>query len=191
MTFCNCELSQDCEIQTLNSDIAVFFPQNYTLYLALWEKKSELHVCHNSDLQLFNLQSCNFDYNSQLRVYLNFEIKRRNYLFYIFYSVAQMGFHTHNYIKIRNMWRYETKCITNAVTRCDNATKPFLDACTKGCCPHHTFLICFSLVCAVSYTTQTGEKLYFRKFFKFQVSSFPPPLSHSALWLDAGSTHHS
>ncbi|XP_041108307.1 trafficking protein particle complex subunit 13-like isoform X3 [Polyodon spathula] len=25
------------------------------------------------------------------------------------------------------------------------------------------------LVCAVSYTTQTGEKLYFRKFFKFQV----------------------
>ncbi len=27
-----------------------------------------------------------------------------------------------------------------------------------------------SLVCAVSYTTQYGEKLYFRKFFKFQVS---------------------
>ncbi|KTG31109.1 hypothetical protein cypCar_00030907 [Cyprinus carpio] len=27
------------------------------------------------------------------------------------------------------------------------------------------------LVCAVSYTTQTGEKLYFRKFFKFQVQS--------------------
>lgn len=27
-----------------------------------------------------------------------------------------------------------------------------------------------SLVCAVSYTTQHGEKLYFRKFFKFQVS---------------------
>ncbi|ROL48553.1 Trafficking protein particle complex subunit 13 [Anabarilius grahami] len=27
------------------------------------------------------------------------------------------------------------------------------------------------LVCAVSYTTQTGEKLYFRKFFKFQVES--------------------
>lgn len=26
------------------------------------------------------------------------------------------------------------------------------------------------LVCAVSYTTQYGEKLYFRKFFKFQVS---------------------
>ncbi|XP_053164981.1 trafficking protein particle complex subunit 13-like [Hemicordylus capensis] len=25
------------------------------------------------------------------------------------------------------------------------------------------------LVCAVSYTTQTGEKMYFRKFFKFQV----------------------
>uniref|UniRef100_A0A672S4P5 Trafficking protein particle complex subunit 13 n=1 Tax=Sinocyclocheilus grahami TaxID=75366 RepID=A0A672S4P5_SINGR len=35
------------------------------------------------------------------------------------------------------------------------------------------------LVCAVSYTTQTGEKLYFRKFFKFQVSSFPPPSSQS------------
>uniref|UniRef100_H0VB56 Trafficking protein particle complex subunit 13 n=1 Tax=Cavia porcellus TaxID=10141 RepID=H0VB56_CAVPO len=28
---------------------------------------------------------------------------------------------------------------------------------------------CFSLVCAVSYTTQGGEKMYFRKFFKFQV----------------------
>lgn len=30
---------------------------------------------------------------------------------------------------------------------------------------------CFlpSLVCAVSYTSQHGEKLYFRKFFKFQV----------------------
>lgn len=28
----------------------------------------------------------------------------------------------------------------------------------------------FRLVCAVSYTTQYGEKLYFRKFFKFQVS---------------------
>lgn len=27
-----------------------------------------------------------------------------------------------------------------------------------------------SLVCAVSYTSQFGEKLYFRKFFKFQVS---------------------
>ena len=27
-----------------------------------------------------------------------------------------------------------------------------------------------SLVCAVSYTSQYGEKLYFRKFFKFQVS---------------------
>ncbi|XP_078127962.1 trafficking protein particle complex subunit 13 isoform X3 [Sander vitreus] len=27
----------------------------------------------------------------------------------------------------------------------------------------------FGLVCAVSYTTQYGEKLYFRKFFKFQV----------------------
>ncbi|XP_060765022.1 trafficking protein particle complex subunit 13 isoform X2 [Neoarius graeffei] len=27
----------------------------------------------------------------------------------------------------------------------------------------------FGLVCAVSYTTQTGDKLYFRKFFKFQV----------------------
>ncbi|RXN21416.1 trafficking particle complex subunit 13 isoform X2 [Labeo rohita] len=27
------------------------------------------------------------------------------------------------------------------------------------------------LVCAVSYITQTGEKLYFRKFFKFQVES--------------------
>lgn len=26
------------------------------------------------------------------------------------------------------------------------------------------------LVCAVSYTTHYGEKLYFRKFFKFQVS---------------------
>lgn len=25
------------------------------------------------------------------------------------------------------------------------------------------------LVCAVSYTTQAGEKMYFRKFFKFQV----------------------
>ena len=25
------------------------------------------------------------------------------------------------------------------------------------------------LVCAVSYTTQGGEKMYFRKFFKFQV----------------------
>jgi len=30
-------------------------------------------------------------------------------------------------------------------------------------------LFSFSLVCAVSYTTQTGEKMYFRKFFKFQV----------------------
>lgn len=29
--------------------------------------------------------------------------------------------------------------------------------------------ISFSLVCAVSYTTQAGEKMYFRKFFKFQV----------------------
>ena len=28
-----------------------------------------------------------------------------------------------------------------------------------------------SLVCAVSYTTQYGEKLYFRKFFKFQVGN--------------------
>lgn len=32
------------------------------------------------------------------------------------------------------------------------------------------FLLIPSLVCAVSYTTQYGEKLYFRKFFKFQVS---------------------
>ena len=31
-------------------------------------------------------------------------------------------------------------------------------------------LFIHSLVCAVSYTTQYGEKLYFRKFFKFQVS---------------------
>lgn len=28
------------------------------------------------------------------------------------------------------------------------------------------------LVCAVSYTTQAGEKMYFRKFFKFQVRKF-------------------
>lgn len=33
-----------------------------------------------------------------------------------------------------------------------------------------------SLVCAVSYTTQYGEKLYFRKFFKFQVSCIPSAL---------------
>lgn len=32
-----------------------------------------------------------------------------------------------------------------------------------------SFLPIRSLVCAVSYTTQYGEKLYFRKFFKFQV----------------------
>ena len=31
-------------------------------------------------------------------------------------------------------------------------------------------LLLSSLVCAVSYTTQFGEKLYFRKFFKFQVN---------------------
>ena len=30
----------------------------------------------------------------------------------------------------------------------------------------HLFL---SLVCAVSYASLTGEKMYFRKFFKFQV----------------------
>ena len=34
--------------------------------------------------------------------------------------------------------------------------------------------ICFSLVCAVSYTTEGGEKMAFRKFFKFQVGIHVP-----------------
>uniref|UniRef100_A0A7D9NKA0 Trafficking protein particle complex subunit 13 n=1 Tax=Xenopus tropicalis TaxID=8364 RepID=A0A7D9NKA0_XENTR len=41
------------------------------------------------------------------------------------------------------------------------------------------------LVCAVSYTTQTGEKMYFRKFFKFQVLLFLDPITTDEVFLEA------
>uniref|UniRef100_A0A3B3C8G9 Trafficking protein particle complex subunit 13 n=1 Tax=Oryzias melastigma TaxID=30732 RepID=A0A3B3C8G9_ORYME len=41
------------------------------------------------------------------------------------------------------------------------------------------------LVCAVSYTTQFGEKLYFRKFFKFQVNTFLVRTATDEVFLEA------
>ena len=35
-----------------------------------------------------------------------------------------------------------------------------------------SLFLLYRLVCAVSYTTLSGEKMYFRKFFKFQVTFY-------------------
>lgn len=46
--------------------------------------------------------------------------------------------------------------------------------------------VLLSLVCAVSYTSQYGEKLYFRKFFKFQVRCVRAPLLASSAEVTCG-----
>lgn len=75
--------------------------------------------------------------------------------------------------------RKQLKCVANSdlpppfpVDECNLIIYVILHSYT---CVHHCLtctLFCFSLVCAVNYNPPSGDSMYFRKFFKFQVFVF-------------------